>query len=75
MAYYDCSRKAGNDRQLMHQLLMARKLFFTMKICEIPMQFYYLDYEPLKADRGRAAVIGVVSPIIYLLKHFGALVE
>ena len=42
-AYYDASCKAGNDRQLLNELLQAKKLFFLTKLSEYPMQIYYLD--------------------------------
>jgi hypothetical protein len=75
LAYYDCKKKAAGDAVLMKKLLNEKRTVFISKFCEFPMQFYYLSVWWAKIKRGDAAAFGLVSPIIFMFKHFDFLKE
>ena len=73
LAYYDCSKKAGDDKELKFKLLKEKWAVFVAKVSEFPMQFYYLSVWWAQIKRGDAAAIGLISPVIFMLKHFNVL--
>lgn len=75
LAYYDCAVKAAGDNELQRKLLLAKKLLFISKFSEFPMQFHYLSVRWARWEKGDAAAIGIISPLIFMLKHFNILEE
>jgi hypothetical protein len=70
LAYYDSLKESGGDKKLLKSLLLKKRLLFLSKLAEFPMQFYYLSVAWAQVRRGDAAAIGVISPLIFMLKHF-----
>ena len=42
LVYYDCLKQAGENKELLGELLIKKRLVFISKLSEFPMLFYYL---------------------------------